>query len=61
MPKETKIARIPLPNGQFLEDQPGFLALIQQGWKPLFARTITEDGRQVALVDLVRMSSSPQR
>lgn len=56
MPKETKVARVPLPQGKFLEDQPDFQELLRDGWKPLFARTVIEDGRQVALIDLVRPS-----
>ena len=55
MPKETKVARIPVPRGQFLEDQPEFLALVERGWKPLFTRTVIEDGVPVALVDLERV------
>ena len=55
MPRETKIARIPLPVGQYLEDQPAFQKLVEDGWRPLFARTTTgSDGEQYALVDLVR-------
>ncbi len=55
MPRETRKARIPLPVGQYLEDQPAFQQLVEEGWRPLFARTKTDaNGEQYALVDLVR-------
>jgi hypothetical protein len=58
MPKETKVARVPVPVGQFLEDQSAFKELLNEGWKPIFARMTTdEQGEQYALVDLVRMDA----